>query len=434
MRHLTRERPSVLAKAILRRLPRLQRDLIETARVLGERRGVSVFLVGGPVRDLVLGRASGDLDLTVAGDAVAYAEALAAQLGSRVTIHPRFGTATLILRGDLRLDLATARRELYAHPAALPQVFPGTIQDDLARRDFTINAMAVRLAPGGGELLDPFGGLKDLKEGLLRALHARSYRDDPTRIFRGARYGARYRLRFSPRDRSLIRNALSEKVLRRLSGDRLFHELKLLLGEPTPEAALKTLQGLGVLKNLDASLTFDAGAGALMRRVRRTWERYHGMGTSSKPLLWRVYLLVLLLSVPSRVRRRVGQHLGLKGPAFDSMLKELNHIPLLQKRLEQPRLRVSRLRKLLDTASADLRLLIWASGTRQVGRRVERYLTRLVSVKPALTGQDLRQLGFPPGPTYRRILDLLLEGRLEGRLKSRDEEMTFLRQRFARPR
>ena len=434
MRHLTRERPSVLAKAILRRLPRLQRDLIETARVLGERRGVSVFLVGGPVRDLVLGRASGDLDLTVAGDAVAYAEALAAQLGTRVTIHPRFGTATLILRGDLRLDLATARRELYAHPAALPQVFPGTIQDDLARRDFTINAMAVRLAPGGGELLDPFGGLKDLKEGLLRALHARSYRDDPTRIFRGARYGARYRLRFSPRDRSLIRNALSEKVLRRLSGDRLFHELKLLLGEPTPEAALKILQDLGVLRALDSALALNQSAVTQMRSVRRAWQRYDRLATSSKPPLWRLYLLILLQSVRGGVRRRVGGHFGLKGPPLDALMRELRDLALLQEQLEARSLRASRLRHLLDRASQDLCILLWASRARRVRQRVERYLTRLVSVKPALTGQDLRKLGFPPGPTYRRILDLLLEGRLEGRLKSRDEEMTFLRQRFARPR
>ncbi len=435
MRHLTRERPSVLAKAILRRLPRLQRDLIETARVLGERRGVSVFLVGGPVRDLVLGRASGDLDLTVAGDTVAYAEALAAQLGTRVTIHPRFGTATLILRGDLRLDLATARRELYAHPAALPQVFPGTIQDDLARRDFTINAMAVRLAPGGGgELLDPFGGLKDLKEGLLRALHARSYRDDPTRIFRGARYGARYRLRFSPRDRSLIRNALSEKVLRRLSGDRLFHELKLLLGEPTPEAALKILQDLGVLRALDSALALNRSAVTQMRSVRRAWQRYDRLRTSSKPPLWRLYLLILLQSVRGGVRRRVGGHFGLKGPPLDALMREVRDLALLQEQLQKQSLRATHLRHLLDRASAELCLLLWASKARRVRDRVERYLTRLVSVKPALTGQDLRKLGFPPGPTYRRILDLLLEGRLEGRLKSRQDEITFLRQRVARPR
>ncbi|MGH7423589.1 MAG: CBS domain-containing protein, partial [Candidatus Methylomirabilales bacterium] len=155
--------PPVLAPQRLRRLPRRQQELVEAAAVLGERRGLSVYLVGGPVRDLMLGSPGADLDITVVGNAVPYAKALAASLGARVTIHPRFGTATLILQDGLRLDVATARRERYRHPAALPQVFPATIDEDLFRRDFTINAMAVRLASGGGELLDPFGGLTDLK-------------------------------------------------------------------------------------------------------------------------------------------------------------------------------------------------------------------------------------------------------------------------------
>ncbi|MFQ5532824.1 MAG: CCA tRNA nucleotidyltransferase, partial [Candidatus Methylomirabilales bacterium] len=416
MRRTTQEGPSVLSQKLLRRLPPRQQDLIETATVLGERRGIPVYLVGGPVRDLVLGRISGDLDLTVEGNATAYAKALAAQLGARVTIHPQFGTATILLQDGLRLDVATARRERYPHPAALPRVSPGTIAEDLSRRDFSINAMAIRLAPRGGELLDPFGGLQDLTEGHLRALHQGSYRDDPTRIFRGARYAARYRLRFSRRDRVLVRAALAEKVLQRLSTDRLFHEVKLILSEPIPETALSVLQGLGVLKTLHPALALDVSTVAQMRQVRRTWERYGRLTVSPKPLLWRVYLLVLLLSVPSRVRLRVGRRLGLKGPALDQVMRDLNDIPRLQKKLEQPRIRLSRLRHAMDDASADLRLLVWASGSRRVRNRVQHYLTRLASVTPALTGRDLRKLGIPPGPIYRQILDLLLEGRLEERL------------------
>ncbi len=434
MRHSTQETRPVLAQELLRRLPRHQRDLIGTARVLGQRRGVSVYLVGGPVRDLVLGRASADIDLTVAGDALGYAEALAAHLGTRVTIHPRFGTATLILPDGLRLDVATARREHYARPAALPQVVPGTIRDDLLRRDFTINAMAVRLVPRRGQLLDPFGGLKDLQRRVLRALYEHSYRDDPTRIFRGARYAARYRLRFSPRDRRLIRSILSEKVLQRLSGDRLFHELELLLEEPRAEAALKILQGLGILRVLDPALAVGPGVVARMKRIRRAWQRCDQLGISSRPLRWRVNLLALLLYVPARVRRRVAEHLGLKGPPLDLLIRELGDFRFLEKQLEGRSVGASRIRHRLDRASPDLCILLWTTGARRVRNGVERYLTRLASVRPALTGGDLRKFGFPPGPNYRRILDLLLEGRLEGRLKSREEEIAFLRQRFGRPR
>jgi tRNA nucleotidyltransferase (CCA-adding enzyme) len=384
------------------------------------------------VRDLILGGASTDLDLTVAGDAIAYAKALAAHLGARVTIHSQFGTATLVLRDGLRLDVATTRRERYLHPAALPQVFPGTVHDDLFRRDFSINAMAVRLAPRGGEFLDPFGGLKDLKGGYLRVLHEESYRDDPTRIFRGARYAARYRLRFSPRDRRLVRDVLAENVLHRLSRERLFRELRLVLDEPTPEAALKILQDRGVLRALDPALAVDDSAVAQMRRVRRAWQRFNRVEVPARPRLWRVYLLVILLSVPATVRRRVGGRLGLKGPPLDALMGELRDFALLQEQLQKQSLRAIRLRYLLDRASADLYILLWASKLRRVRARVGRYLTRLAAVRPALTGRDLRKLGFPPGPSYRRILDLLLEGRLEGRLKSRDDEINFVQQRFRR--
>ena len=424
--------PRVRAPRLLRRLPRRQQEVLEAAAVLGERRGVSVYLVGGPVRDLILGSPGTDLDITVAGNAVPYAEALAASLGARVTIHPRFGTATLILQDGLRLDVVTARREQYRHPAALPQVFPATIDEDLFRRDFTINAMAVRLASGGGELLDPFGGLTDLRGRRLRALHDESYRNDPTRILRGARYAARYRLRFSVRDRRRIESALAESMLQRLSGDRLFREMQLVLHEAAPEAVLKMLEGLGVLRALDPALTLDLRAVAQMRRVRRGWQRYRHLGVSPRPELWRVYVLMLLRSVPARVRRRVGGRLGLTGPPLAALMGELRGLPLLQRQLEGGRLGASRLRHLLDRASPESRLLLWA-GSGRVRRRVERYLTRLAFVKPALTGRDLKEFGFVPGPTYRRIMDMLLRGRLDGHLKSREEEIALVRQRFGRP-
>ncbi|MFQ5960326.1 MAG: CCA tRNA nucleotidyltransferase, partial [Candidatus Methylomirabilales bacterium] len=366
--------------------------MIKSARILGERRGVAVYLVGGPVRDLMLGRASADLDLTVAGDGVAYARALAAHLGAQVTIHAQFGTATLILRDGLRLDVATARREKYLHPAALPQVFPGTIHDDLFRRDFTMNAMAVRVVPRPGELLDPFGGRKDLIRGFLRVLHEESYRDDPTRIFRGARYAARYRLRFSPRDRRLIRDVLGEDVLQRLSRERLFRELRLVLDEPTPEAALKILQNRGVLKTLDPALTVDDTAVAQMRRVRHAWQRFNRVETSSRPRRWRIYLLVLLLCVPPTVRRRVAERLGVKGPPLDALMAELRDFAFLQEQLQKQSLRASRLRHLLDRASVDLCILLWASKAKRVRDRVGRYLTHLAAVKPALAGRDLKKL------------------------------------------
>lgn len=431
MRRAPPKRLSPPAQKLLGRLSRRQQDLIEAATVLGERRGVPVYLVGGPVRDLALKNATTDLDLSVVGEAPVYAKALAARLGARVTIHPRFGTATLIFLDGLRLDVATARRESYAHPAALPDVSPGTIQDDLLRRDFTVNAMAVRLAPRGGEFLDLFGGLEDLRRRVVRALHEESYRDDPTRIFRGARYAARYHFRFGSRDRRLIRKVLKGKGLNRLSRDRLFHEVKLLLGEPKPEAVLKILDNLGVLDALDPALVLRPHTASQMRYVRRAWERYHHLITP-KPRLWQLYLLVVLLSVSPKVRHRVGQHLGMRGPTLDVLIMTLRELAGLRKKLSQRRLSSSRLRQLLDRASGELRLLVWAMGGKRIRKRVDHYLTHLASVKPSLTGQDLQRLGFPRGPIYRRILDRLLEQRLDGSLRTREDEIRFVQQRFGR--
>lgn len=430
----TRQRPRVDAQALLRRLPRRQRDLIEAASILGERRKVSVYLVGGPVRDIILGRPSSDLDLAVTGDALVYAKALAARVSAQVTTHPQFGTATLVLRDGIRLDVATARRESYARPAALPAVVPGTLEEDLFRRDFTINAMAIRLARDGKKFLDPFGGLKDLKKRLLRTLHEQSYRDDPTRIFRGARYAARFRLRFSRSDRRQIRSVLAEGVLKRLSTDRLFREVKLVLGEPRAEAILKALENLGVLLSLDPALALAPNTAALMRRVRKAWERYHHFRIAPEPHLWRSNLMILLLSMHAKVRQRVGEHLGIKGPPLEVLMIELGEVPALREKLDQRNLAASGVRHLLDGISGDVRLVAWATGGRRVRQRVEQYFTHLASVRPALTGQDLRRFGFPPGPIYGRILALLLEGRLEGRLTSRDAEIAFLRERFGRPR
>lgn len=434
MKQPTRARPALQPAGLLERLPPRQQALIAAARTVAERQGLAVYLVGGPVRDLLLGSPSTDLDLAVAGAALPYANVLAASLGARLTVHPRFGTATLAFQDGLRLDVATARRERYPHPAALPQVEAGTIEEDLGRRDFTVNAMAVRLDARQEELLDPFGGLADLEAGLLRSLHGTSYRDDPTRILRGARYAARCRLRFAEQDRRLIRTALEEGVLRRLSADRLFRELKLLLAESRPEAALRLLEDLAVLRTLDPALTFGAVAAAALRGVRRGLKRYRDLGVGAGPPPWRVALLVLLRAVPVRVLRRVAGRLGMKGALLAHVLAELRDLPRLERQLSQERIRPSRLRRLLDGTSPEVHLLLWAVSAGRARQRVERYLTHLASVRPALTGRDFKDLGIPPGPAYRRIMALLLDGRLEGRLGTREDEVAFVRHRFGRAR
>src|ERR687885_762604 len=187
------------------------------------------YLVGGTVRDLLLRAAPRfDFDLAVLGDGEAYARALADRLDGRMTVHDRFGTATVHYDGGAHVDVATARTETYATPAALPDVAPApTIEQDLARRDFTINAMAISLPDG--ELVDPFAGAQHLREQLVRVLHERSFVDDPTRIFRAARYETRLRFRMDPKTETLALLAVPD--VRRVSGARIREELFAIFDE-----------------------------------------------------------------------------------------------------------------------------------------------------------------------------------------------------------
>jgi tRNA nucleotidyltransferase (CCA-adding enzyme) len=225
-------------------------SLLLALKKAASQRDVSLYLVGGPVRDLLLARPLKDLDLAVEGDAAALARDVAQCLGGKVVLHQRFGTATVAVQGE-RLDLATTRRENYPRPGTLPQVVPGSIEEDLTRRDFTVNAMALSLShPNQGRLLDPVGGLKDLREGTVRALHPVSFRDDPTRVLRAVRYEQRLTFIIEPKTLGWLREALDNDALSTVSRDRLRREVSLMLNEERPLASLIRAGELGVLRNL----------------------------------------------------------------------------------------------------------------------------------------------------------------------------------------
>lgn len=232
------------------------RKAVVSARAVARRQGVGLYLVGGPVRDLLLQRPVGDLDLTVEGDAPSLARELAANLGARVQVHDRFQTAILELSNGERVDVAAARSETYRRPGALPAVRPARIAQDLLRRDFTINALALKVAPDfEPRLLDPTGGLRDLREGVIRFLHDRSPMDDPTRAFRTARYAHRFAFRIPRETRYAIRAALEQGCFGAVSGDRLRREIEKILSESDRAGAVRRLRDLGLHRVLHPSLT-----------------------------------------------------------------------------------------------------------------------------------------------------------------------------------
>jgi tRNA nucleotidyltransferase (CCA-adding enzyme) len=240
---------------LLLMLPRPFQKILQQVRRAADRAQVPVYLVGGPVRDLLMQRACADLDVAVEGDALALAKNLAQETSAKVVFHPRFGTANLTWDNGARLDLAMTRTETYAQPAALPEVTSAGIEDDLRRRDFSINALAMRLnIRKRGEILDFFNGRADLKQKRIRILHAQSFIDDPTRILRAVRFEQRLGFKLETQTQRRLAQAVAQGLLAKLSPARIKHEWRLVLQESDPQAVIRRLEKLRVLAEIQPGL------------------------------------------------------------------------------------------------------------------------------------------------------------------------------------
>jgi len=384
--------------------------MIQKAGALAAERRLGIYLVGGVVRDILLGRANSDLDLVVEGDAIKLAESLAGELGGRLVVHRRFGTAKIRTR-NLTIDLAMARAETYACPGALPAVRPGSIQDDLARRDFTVNAMALRLDPGSfGKLVDPFDGRKDLESHLIRILHDRSFIDDATRMLRAVRYEQRFDFRLEASTESLLR--LNVAMLRTISGDRTRHELELIMKEDHPEKALNRAGDLGLLVEVHPALKGDGW-------LQKKFEKARGAASPLPPALYFALLacrfslpegddFVARLKMPGTVSRVI---------LDTARLQE--RMPSLDKEDLPPSAICELLREYSPTS-----ILAWAiaADSALIQDRLNLYLTRWRHVRTSLDGDALQKLGVPSGPRLGEMLRALREAKLDGKIRSQEDE------------
>jgi len=219
-------------------------NIIEIVGKIADKLKIPAYTVGGPVRDKLLGISNCDLDFVVEGDGIKFAEALNKKLKGRLTAYKAFGTATIKLKGK-RIDIVTSRKETYTHPAAYPTVKPGAIKDDLFRRDFTINAMAIGLNKKNfGRLVDFYGGRKDLKKGIIRIMHDKSFMDDPTRIFRAVRFSVRFGFKIEPHTKKLIKEAVLDGFLGEVNAGRIRKEIEAFLKEKNPKKCLDVFSKL----------------------------------------------------------------------------------------------------------------------------------------------------------------------------------------------
>lgn len=417
------------------RLPKDCMSLLERAGALGDRLGLPVYTVGGFVRDLLLERPNQDMDIVVEGNGIAYARELARELGGRVREHKEFLTAVVIFETSpgekRRVDVATARLEYYEYPAALPTIELSSIKMDLFRRDFTINALAIRLnTTAFGHLVDFFGGQRDMRERLIRILHTLSFVEDPTRCLRAVRFEQRYAFRLGAAAEKLIKNAIQLKIIDKVSGPRLFHELTLIFDEHDPVTCIARMDALGLLGAIHPLLALNSQKSELLRAIKDILDWYRLLYFDEVPEPWFVYLLGLCRNLHSQEVMAVFARLGVAQLRKMDMLHwrerirtTLPHIEAWQQQDKTTR-RVSVLCGLLaDIPLEGLLYMMARSGQEGVRKSLSRYITEWRREKVDISGNDLKALGLEPGPLFGRIMRRLLAAKRDG------EATTFESQR-----
>lgn len=363
------------------RLPARSGKLLNEIAQAARKRGLAIYLVGGCVRDWLLNVETKDLDLVSESDPGALARALAKKWGGKLESFDRFGTYRLHEAKGFRLDFVRARAESYREPAALPDVRPGTLTDDLARRDFTINAIAVPLE-GRTKLIDPFRGAEDLKAGIVRVLHDESFKDDPTRMFRAARFACRFGFELDDRTELLRQKAMSERWVDKLSRERLRQELVRILEEKDPRCALAKLKDWGLASSLHPELKWDGAIAS----ARAAWER-----------------------------------LGLMALGMDDgagFIRSLNlERPVAQ--AIQAALELARVKESPRTAVDPL--------TAAVLRRAFAHVPKNAFAPLLVSGADLKTLGIKPGPEFKDLLSRAAKAQWAGDFSTRAGALRWLK-------
>ena len=431
-------------------------QLLNIASKEAEKRGWHLYLVGGAVRDLLLAEESAsalmikDIDMVVdgfhksaeVGAGVELAHTLQQVYSTaRLEVHGAFQTAALLWHNDpeldsLWVDIATARTEFYPYPAANPEVEASSIRQDLYRRDFTINAIALRLTnPRAGELLDFFGGLLDIQAKQIRVLHVNSFIEDPTRIYRGVRFAVRFGFQIEPQTEAYIRYAINSGIYDRTAQQnsktpalqtRLKAELKHILEAPYWKAALELLDNLGALQCIHPSLQLDEELLRQLRLLERCLQRFD---TQQSLIHWQMRLEAIISHLISEYRGKVAKNLQLTEDSIkrlENLTSAEAEVMTLLPTLQRP----SQVVQLLRKYDLPMLILIAVRSERLVRRKIWQYLTVWANVQPILNGNDLRKLGYKPGPNFKHILDDLLGGTLDGVVSDRASAEEFLSQHY----
>ena len=409
-------------------------DFLNTVADVAELNQVSVYVVGGFVRNLLLNIQNLDIDLVVEGDGISFANKLAEKIDARTKSHEKFCTATLMLQDRTKVDVATARTESYSRPAVLPDIEPSNIKQDLARRDFTINSMAIKLSGKGiFFLIDLFEGEIDLKNGLIRVLHDQSFVDDPCRIFRAIRFEQRFEFFIEDQTQHFLRSAVKINLIDQLSRDRFTKEIKILLNEVDPIKCVDRMRELSLFDTIIPEILKEDFHWAIMKNIEGALALADKIPMPKKPEVWFVYFHAMLMVK--------------NGEVFEGMMKRLNLANNIGSRLqsaqkcfiegmsdlrEEKELKPSEVYDIFSKQSPEVVILILAACPNQrVKKYVELYFTKyFASAKINLNGDDLIKMGMVPDSSFNDVFKALRDARINGHVTSRDEEVSLVESQF----
>ena len=419
----------------LKNLPLFLQSILTACGEAGDQEGFPVYLVGGFVRDLILSAENLDVDLVVEGDGIAYAEKIAERLGGRVRSHEKFGTALVILDSGFKLDVASSRMEFYTRPAALPEVMQSSIKQDLYRRDFTINAMAVALNRKiFGHLLDFFGGQRDLRQKVIRVLHNLSFIEDPTRIFRAIRFEQRFEFRMDQHTESLLRNALYQNIFDRLTQERVKEEFILILDEARPLPAIKRMEQLKILRLIHPAIHLNRKTEELIEDITATLVQFDWLLKKEKVEKWIIYFLALISPLPLEQIEEIGLRYKVTTVQMKKLTLERDRCANIVRDLSPKKAAPSAIYRVLEPLSLEAVLFLLArTSLRSVKAKIAQYLVKWRNFRPLIRGKDLKGWGYRDGPLFRKILDTLREAQLDGLFKTRDEAKQLTEKLFGLP-
>ena len=420
---------------------RLDKDVfnhLERIAQIGDRLNVLLYVVGGFVRDLLLNIPNQDIDIVVEGEGIPFAACLAEEFGGRVTSHEKFGTSVVIFPDGYRIDIATARMEYYKYPGALPTVEKSSVKSDLFRRDFTVNSMAVKLTGANAYcLIDFFNGERDLRSREIHVLHSLSFIEDPCRLFRAIRFEQRFNFAMGKQAEAFMRSTIKKRLVDALSGARLFNEIKILLNEKGPMGCIRRMQELDLFQFVSPEMLQAPKDIEVLERLESVFSWADRVITADKPDVWYVYFLGLFYS--------------LKEDAFLKAVDRLNLPTRMKNSLQADRIHCRESLELLISnkewgpkeiyhAFANLSVaavvyLIALSSTDRLNQYANIYFTQYQGkAEPALTGDDLVEMGLEPGPAFQSVLNALREARVMGSVSSREEEVALVEEQFLKSR